>query len=240
VESYHDIAEPPGSFSGPVGTLYCVAAGFKPNMILKTHGLSADTKLVFFDYSPQALAFRKLLHEEWNGVDYPGFLEHVFRRLPSKETHYHLWNDKRPEELSAGDFEQAWETELARWGGADAFRDHWQQYRKLQHEFVVCNILTQPQMLFERVGQGKNDVIWWSNAFFTVFSNWFYTLDNRRAIYDVWVKGLAGRNPQLHLNGFDYNNSGVNHVQAAEYSEQYFLKGRDYLRPLQPRIQIRS
>ncbi len=240
VESYLDVTEKPDSFDGPVGTLSCVAAGFKPNMILHTHGFDSSTRIVYFDYSSQALAFRKLLQEEWDGDDYPHFLEYVFRELPSSETFYQLWNDMHPEEMTAHDFEQGWQAELERWGGAQIFKDHWQAYRRLTHEFVHCNILSESDRLFARLGNGPSDVIWWSNAFFTVFSNWFHTLPDRRTIYDVWTRGLSARNPWLHLYGFDYNNIAVNGVQAAEYAEEYFRDGRDYLNPLKALIQIRS
>lgn len=241
VESYRDVAAPQEfGFAGPVGTLSCVAAGFKPNMILKTHGFDSNTRVVYFDYSAAALEFRRLLKDEWDGDDFPHFLQYAFRKLPSPETFYHLWNDKRPEELTASDFEDAWQFELERWGGAAAFKEEWGRYRRLAHEFVHCNLLIQPERLFARMGTGSSDVVWWSNAFFTVFSNWHYTLPERRAIYDAWVRGLADRNPDVVLYGFDYNNVGVNAIRAAEHAERYFRAGRDYLRPDRPyRIQIR-
>jgi hypothetical protein len=241
VESYLDVVEPADfGFNGPIGTLFCVAAGFKPNMIVTTHGFDANTRIVYFDYSAQALEFRKLLWAEWDGEDYPHFLEYVFRKLPAPGTFYHLWNDMRPDELNAADFQQAWQAEVDLWGGAQAVKDHWREYRRLPHEFVHCNVLQEPDKLFRRIGNGPNDVIWWSNAFFTVFSNWFYTLSERRRIYDAWVAGLAACNPQLSLYGFDFNNIGVNGIRAKEYADRYFRKGRDYLNPDKPyRIQIR-
>lgn len=239
VESYRDIAEPCSGVSEPVGTLFCVAAGFKPNMILKTHGFDAGTRVVFFDYSAQALAFRKLMKDEWDGDDYPRFLEYALRKMRPPETFFHLWNDRQIEDITAADFREAWEAELERWGGAQILKDHWREYRQLKHEFVHCNVLSEPHKLFDRIETGAHDVIWWSNAFFTVFSNWFHTVAQRRAIYDVWVEGLAQRNPDLHLYGFDYNNIGVNGIQADDYAELYFRGGRDYLNPLSPKLQIR-
>ena len=67
-ESYDDIAEPPPGFTPPVSTLYCVAAGLKPNRILATHGVDADSRVVFFDYSQQALDFRRGLDGECGGA----------------------------------------------------------------------------------------------------------------------------------------------------------------------------
>jgi hypothetical protein len=240
VESYRDAIERPAGMTGPVSTLYCVAAGFKPNWILHTHTFDANSRVVFFDYSDKALAFRKLLVEEWDGTDYPHFLEHVFRKLPSPETFYHLWDDLRPEDLTAADFQSAWDSELDRWGGAQAFKDHWRAYRQLPHSYVHCSILSEPQQLFALLGTGPNEVIWWSNAFFTVYSNWFKTLPERKLIYDAWVNGLTARNPDLWVYGFDYNNIGLNGIQARDYAERYAKEGGDYLNPGKAyRIQIR-
>ena len=125
-------------------------------------------------------------------------------------------------------------------GEAQKFADHWRQYRRLEHEFVHCNLLTEPAKVLDRLGTGPNDVIWWSNAFFTVFSNWFYTIAERRAIYDAWVKGLAEQSPQCLLYGFDHNNIGVNGIRAEEYAGRYFRSEGDDLNPDKPcGIQIR-
>ena len=51
-----------------------MAASFKPNMILNTFGFDEDTEVVFYDYSKQALAFKKMLLQHWDGQDYPKFL----------------------------------------------------------------------------------------------------------------------------------------------------------------------
>ena len=59
----------------PIKKLYSVAASFKPNMIFIKFGFYDDTEVVFYDYSKQALAFKKLLLTEWDGEDYPSFIE---------------------------------------------------------------------------------------------------------------------------------------------------------------------
>ena len=47
IESYGDIEEPRDDFQSPVSTLYSVAAGFKPNRILQTHGFDETTRMVY-------------------------------------------------------------------------------------------------------------------------------------------------------------------------------------------------
>jgi hypothetical protein len=64
-------------------------------------------------------------------------------------------------------------------------------------------------------------VIWWSNAFFTVTSNWYYLWSERRDRYEAWVSGLASRNPDLLVYGSDHDNSNVNWIRIGDYWSRY-------------------
>jgi hypothetical protein len=74
-------------------------------------------------------------------------------------------------------------------------------------------------------------VIWWSNAFFSVYSNWFYTAEERRRIYSNWIEALASKAPGLFLYGADSNNISVNFVKARDYWQWYREHGGDALQP---------
>lgn len=231
LEPYDDIEEPATDFAGPVQSLYSVGAGFKPNRILQTHGFDERTRVVYFDYSQRALDFRRLLLDGWDGRNYPAFLKRAFAALPA-DTFWHLWNDLTPDQIDWADMDRFWQRELDRWGGADGLAEHWTRYRNLPHEFVRVDILNEPERLFEQISRDRGSIIWWSNAFFTVFSNWFLTCDQRRERYDRWVDGLAAANSDLHLVGADYNNTSVNDIRVADYKEGYWARGRDYLKPV--------
>ncbi len=89
IESYADIETPRDDFRPPIGSLYSVAAGFKPNRILHTHGWDRSTRVVFFDYSPRALEIRRYLVEHWDGEDFPKFVDELFdvsSRTPRRST----------------------------------------------------------------------------------------------------------------------------------------------------------
>src|SRR5690606_3626020 len=78
IESYGDIRESePGSPEHKIRNLYCVAAGFKPNMLLQRHGFEEKACITFFDYSNQALNVRRKLMEAWDGLDYPDFCKEI-------------------------------------------------------------------------------------------------------------------------------------------------------------------
>jgi hypothetical protein len=231
IEAYDDVETPRDDFNPPVTTLYSVAAGFKPNRILQTHGLDPSTRVVFFDYSRRALEIKKYMVDHWEGEDFPGFVERLFGVFPYPDTFYQLWGDLTPDNVESSDIQRMWQRELDRWGTAQIFRDHWQAYRKLQHEYVCCNIMVDPSPLFDQIAKESSAIIWWSNAFFTVYGNWFNTLDERRQVYDNWIQQIVRLNPDLFLFGSDHNNVNVNSVRALEYGDAYQRAGSSSLIP---------
>ena len=85
---HDDVDVPPAGLAPLLSTVYGVAAGFKLYRILDTHGFDANTRVVFFDYSPRALEFRQLLLREWDGRDYPRFLRAAARGWFTSDTRY--------------------------------------------------------------------------------------------------------------------------------------------------------
>jgi GNAT superfamily N-acetyltransferase len=230
-ESYDDVNTPPPDFQRPIGTLYSVAAGLKTSWILATHGFDDATRLVYFDYSPQALHFKKMLHEEWNGEDYPDFLRYLFQRIGPGEAFYQLWGGFSPQDVGAGQLREAWTREIGRWGSEAAIKEHWQRTKNLRVDYVLCNIITDQQPLVDQLDDRPGSIIWWSNVFFTFYSNWFYSIDQRRAIYERFLGSLTERSPHILIYGNDYNNIPVTAIGARQYAQIYFQTDENCLEP---------
>lgn len=227
-ESYLDVETPPADFTGPLRALYSVAAGFKSNRILETHGFEDGTRVVYFDYSAAGLEFRKQLLGDWDGRDYPSFLRTMFRRIPPTGAHYYLWHGASPDAMDWDEMDRLWKLETDRWGGADAFAAHWVRYRALPHEFVLTNLFQSREELLRRIGGGE-EAIWWSNAFSTVYSAWHFSIEEKRQAYESWIQELASRAPRLLIYGSDHSNSSVNSMRAGEYWPAYQAEGGDPL-----------
>ena len=241
IEPYTDIDHPPVAPWGPISTLYSVAAGFKPNRILQTHGFDQNTRIVFFDYSPNALEIKKTMLAEWDGRDFPGFVKYLFELFPHPETFYQLWSGETPGEVDWSEFARFWHRELERFGGEREFRRHWDAYRNLRHEFIRADIFRSPKALIERIVSEPNAVMWFSNAPFTMYSNWHHTLEQRKQFYDAFIRQLAARNPHMLLYGADYTNTSVNCILASKYWDRYRDSKHDALNPIAlNRYQIRS
>jgi hypothetical protein len=231
LESYQDVIERPDKFSPPVSSLYSVAAGFKPNMILHSLGFDESTRMVFYDYSKTALEIRKYIVSEWDGEDFPRFVRHLMKSFSSSDVFYQLWANLGPDEIVWDDLQQLWLDEIEKWGGESVIKEHWKAYRSLRHEYILCNLYKDQTSLLAAIDNKPNAAIWWSNAFFTIYSNWLYTADERREIYDNWLLKLAERNPGIFLYGSDYNNINVNHIRVGEYLEHYLVNSDNYLKP---------
>ncbi len=221
IEPYDDVESPPPDHDGPVTSLYSVAAGFKPNRILATHGLDATTRIVFFDYSRRALEVRRELVEVWDGRDFVDFALHLFEKFPHPRTFYQLWQGATPETVSRDELQGIWNRELARWGGGENFAAQWRDYRELEHSYIHCDLLQTPEALLVDVRDERNAVMWFSNAFFTFQANWHMSFAERRTRYESFSRALASAAPALHLYGADFNNRNVNCVQAADYWATY-------------------
>jgi hypothetical protein len=217
IEGYDDVDTPPPGFRPPVSSLYSVASGFKPNRILQTHGMDSDTRVVFFDYSLSALSIRRTMVEQWDGEDFPRFVRHLLEAFPPETTFYQLWAGATPDNMDWAAVEELWRRETARFGGERAFSEHWREYRSLRHRYVHCDILVEPEELLAEMPRETSAVMWFSNAPFTMYSNWRYSLAERRARYERWIERLVGSNPHMLLYGSDYNNSNVNCVRAGDY-----------------------
>ncbi|UXI70097.1 hypothetical protein [Tahibacter amnicola] len=211
LEGYDDVSllEPE-----PLAALYCVAAGFKPNAILRRCGFRPDAQVVFLDYSRDALRFRRQLVEAWNGRDLPAFL---WPRLEPSSTHYWLRSTAHDGMPDRAELEQLWQRELDDWGGADTFAAHWQATRRLVHHYVHVDLLRHPERAITMTPQGPS-VVWWSNAFSSVHALWHLRYAARADAFTRWIDVLAEACPEAQLLGADADNVPVADTRAAEYA----------------------
>lgn len=220
IESYDDIQKnktglPQHSYK--IRNLYCVAAGFKPNMLLQRHGYEEQACITFFDYSNQALNIRRKLMEEWDGLDYPDFCKAIINSSSDGDIFFQLWDGLSPSQINWRDVEQLWLDELAHWGGAQAFQQQWQKHRTLQCRYILCDLVKEPSKLITEIHNSPQSVIWWSNAFFTVTSNWTLSIQQRKRYFESWIQQLSETAPDCQIYGADYINRPINNIRAREY-----------------------
>ena len=207
-EPYIDVVKASTKNIPKIKKLYAVAAAFKPIFMLHKIGFYDDTEVTYYDYSKQALAFKKILLEEWDGRDYPKFLRYAKSKYQINETHGASTEGKTYEDL--------WKRELINWGSEDILYEHWQRYKKLKHKFIYCNLLENPEKVTNSIDNTEYSYIWWSNAFHTVTSHYTMSLEELKNHYnDKWVKEIENNNPNIRCFGTDILNNKLKNVNIS-------------------------
>lgn len=197
----------------PIRKLYAVAASFKPNMILNHYGFVEDTEVVYFDYSKSALAFKKLLLKEWNGDDYPAFLNYAQKKYAINETGGNETQHLTRDEL--------WKREISWWGSEKNIKEHWNEYKKLKHSYVHCDICENPDKLTKLITNEQESVIWWSNAFHTVGAQYLRGIKGVKECYHNWLTQIHTQNPDIWILGKDYLDRPVEGHRLEKYLNVY-------------------
>jgi len=210
-ENYSDLKYV--NMENPIKKLYAVAASFKPNMILNHYNFTDDCEIIYYDYSKPSLAFKKLLIKEWNGEDYPRFLDYAQRKYRIDET-----GGNETQHLSR---QELWERELKWWGSEKAIKEHWDRYKNLKHSFIHMDVCENPEKLTSMITPEEDSVIWWSNAFHTVGAQYLRGLKGVKTCYETWLKQLEEKNPYIWILGKDYLDRPVEGDRLKDYMYAY-------------------
>jgi len=210
-ENYSDLKYV--NIENPIKKLYAVAASFKPNMILNHYNFTDDCEVVYYDYSKPSLAFKKLLLKEWDGEDYPKFLDYAQRKYRIDET-----GGNETQNLSR---KQLWERELQWWGSEKAIKEHWDRYRTLKHSFVHMDVCENPEKVTSLITPEEDSVIWWSNAFHTVGAQYLRGIKGVKTCYETWLRQIDEKNPSIWILGKDYLDRPVEGERIKDYLYAY-------------------
>ena len=178
-------------------------------MILHTYGFEEDSEVVFYDYSKQALAFKKLLLTNWDGEDYPSFLNWAEKKYSINET--------KGVETESHTRQQLWEREIEWWGSDKEIKNHWDRYKKLKHSYIHVDICDNPERITSLITPDDSSIIWWSNAFHTVNAQYLRGLQGVTDCYNKWCKQIEEKNSGIYILGKDYLDRPVEGGTIKEY-----------------------
>jgi len=193
----------------PVRHLYTLAASFKPNIILNTFNFEDDAKINFYDYSKPALAYKKMMLTQWNGEDYPSFINWARKKYSFNETHGTLTEHETDDFL--------WQREISWWGGEDTIKEHWKRYKKLKHTWTHVDISKDCTPITNKIVKEPGSVIWWSNAFHTVNAHYLHGLKGVTESYTTWIKEIKTNNPDMWILGKDFLDRPIEGGQIKDY-----------------------
>ena len=193
----------------PVRHLYTLAASFKPHIILNTFNFEDDAIVNFYDYSKPALAYKKMMLTQWNGEDYPSFINWARKKYQFNETHGTLTENETDDFL--------WKREISWWGGEDIIKEHWKRYKKLKHTWTHVDISKDCTPITNKIVNEPGSVIWWSNAFHTVNAHYLHGLKGVTESYNNWIKEIKTNNPDMWILGKDFLDRPIEGGQIKDY-----------------------
>jgi len=130
--------------------LHCMPTGFKSNLIL-SKSYTKNTKIFYYDFNSYMLKFKQRLIENWNGYDYPEFINS-----------YGFKPDLLPDNFDKKQLESQWNNELHQWGGANAFARVWNFQKRFEYKFIELDLFNE----FEKIKISNTATCWFSNIFF--------------------------------------------------------------------------
>jgi hypothetical protein len=175
---------------GSIDSIFSAAAGFKTMMLLKNNGFHENTLVNYYDWCDSSLKFKQHLLKTWDGVDFHKWLlEH--------DLEYNFSSTYR------GNYEEFWEREIQKeFESKEAFKELWDKYRKLKHNFFVIDLVNEPEKLFVEINkQSGIKVLWTTNIWPTMMLHWNVDVD---IIEEKYLRFEGMIPDDLYLYGQDY------------------------------------
>jgi hypothetical protein len=188
-EAFADI--PPVRFRPGLDSAFMLASGFKTHRLLESFGFHEGTHVVVYDYSAPAVALRRMMVEEWNGVNFGAFFAGARERLArmfSGTIVYHPWDLTR----DPAQVEKEFQSEVnGSFASAEHWAAHWQKYRALKHSFAPADVLIaeEAQRLITAHAKGKA-LIWISDIFNSPNAVGKLSWERRKLAYDTILESL--------------------------------------------------
>lgn len=188
-EAFADI--PPVRFRPGLDSAFMLASGFKAHRLLESFGFHEGTHVIVYDYSAPAVALRRMMVEEWNGVNFGAFFASCRERLAKMFTGsivYHPWDLVRDPALVEKEFQSEVNGSFQ---NAEHWLAHWQKYRALKHSFEPADILIadEAQRLITAHAKG-NALIWISDIFNSPNAVGKLSWERRKLAYDTILESL--------------------------------------------------
>jgi hypothetical protein len=188
-----------------VDSIFSAAAGFKTIALLRNNTFHENTIVNYYDWCESSLNFKKHLLETWDGLNFDEWLlEH--------DLSYNFSSTYR------GNYREFWLSEIKKeFGSAEQFKELWDRYRKLKHNYFIIDIVNEPEKLFEEINkQSGVKVLWTTNIWASMMLHWNIEPEIIEQQY-LKFQNLIPNN--LVLYGQDYLAQDLNRrIRSEQYS----------------------
>jgi len=175
---------------GPVDAIFSAAAGFKTMKLLDNNGFHENTVVTYYDWCPASLNFKKHLLKTWDGINFDKW-------LLDHDLEYNFSSTYR------GNYQEFWKLEIKKeFGTEENFKILWDRYSKLKHNFIIVDLVNDPQKLFNEINKySGNRVLWTTNIWPTMMLHWNMDIDEIEKKYLEFERLIPD---SLILYGQDY------------------------------------
>jgi len=168
------------------------SAGFKYLDILTNRD---SINYIFYDFHQKSLDWIKHLKENWDGNDFPGFLEKQDNVYKScfKYIHKDIFVNQKK---LFNDF-----------GGEEQFKTLWTKFKSCNAEFVLCDLYNpqEVELLLSKVPKTSTPFIYYSNIFSTDFTLIYRTADYVESYREEIINFIIEQYPTSITHGTNVN-----------------------------------
>lgn len=207
----------------PVDWALTVGSGFFINQVLHRFGFTDDANIIHIDVSRLGMQARKYTIENWDGLDYEKWMDHLYTKFPSMS----LFNNGKftSKESNTQKILDHMKSQFK-----DQWMDHWNIYKNLNHTYTNINI-GDVHAVKNLLGVRKHrcGVIWWDGALKRLPANLSKTSDDSWTLAKQFTQALCDFDSQLFCFGGDHCGmqfNGTSANQVVQLIKEYNSRDR--------------
>ena len=209
---HNEIPEPVYNLNKPIKWAMTVSSGFYINYILHAGGFDANTIVNHIDISKSSLEVRKYTIENWNGIDYLHWIDHLYEKFP-------LLNVFNGEQFRRGHkpTHVVLDHMSTIWSEAEWIK-HWQKYQTCTHNYYTCNFADTKSFkkILSTYKNNYTSVFWYNGALKRMPANINKTSDQSHKHAKTFMQQVVDYNPSTLVYGSDHCCAKYNGISALD------------------------
>lgn len=215
---HNEIPDPQPS-TQPLQWAMTMSSGFYINYILHNTGFTTDCEIHHVDISRLSLKVRKYTIDNWDGINYYNWMDHLYQKFPLLEAY------NGPDRFHSHDpaARECWQHVITTFS-EEGWQEHWKKYTQLKHHYHNCNLGDNTK--FAQIINSKHSptdkvsAFWWNGALKRLPANLLKTSAQSTQMARQFLNTLKTANPELLAYGSDHCGTEFNGCTVTEAHTQ--------------------
>ena len=222
---HNEIPKPIYKLNKPINWAMTVSSGFYINFLLSDAGFDHNTIVNHVDISKSSLAVRKYTIENWNGIDYLHWIDHLYEKFPLLDI-FNNGQFKRGHLPTHTVLDHMWE----KWTQSE-WIVHWQEYQKCQHSYHVCNFgdIDSFKRILSEQKRYDSSVFWYNGALKRMPANINKTSKQSHKHAQSFIQLLVDYDPNMLVYGSDHCCAKFNGITSIDALNNMSIDSREEL-----------